>query len=229
MPRRYVVLDVFTNRPLAGNPLAPLGSWTIRPLQAPSIALAAAPRVAAPGATIVLTGSVENAAGGAFTLERLAADGTWDAIEPLLPDAAGEFFSDQVVDRNASFRVIYSGNNASAATTSSGVRILVRRSVVAAGPSPTVIRSASVGQRISVAAILGPNEPAASATLTLSRYDQVKRGYRVVTRLSQTSSGGRATFSWRASSPGRYLVRLSTPATDAYASGQSGSYRWIIR
>ncbi len=67
---------------VAGNPLAPLGSWTVRPLAAPRISLAATPRVAASGATVLLRGSVDSAAGGAFTLERLADDGTWDAVEP---------------------------------------------------------------------------------------------------------------------------------------------------
>lgn len=214
---------------LAGNPLAPLGSWTVRPLAAPRISLAATPRVATRGATVMLHGSVDSAVGGAFTLERLTGDGTWDAVEPVLPDSAGAFESKQVVSRNASFRVVYSGNDVSAATTSPGVRILVRRSVVATGPGPAVVRSAAVGQRVSVAAVLGPTEPAAQITLTLSRYDTVRKAYRVVSRLTQTSSAGRATFAWRSSSPGRYLVRLTTPATDAYASAQSGSYRWIVR
>lgn len=222
------VVSLGTIVDLAGNQLAPPGRWTIRPLQAPTIALSASPRVAARAASVALTGSIKDAAGGVLTLEQLA-NGEWTGIEPLVPDAAGEFSSKQTVDRNASFRVAYSGNDLSAPAISPGVRILVRRTVVAAGPSPTVVRSASVGQLISVAAILGPSGPATRVTLTLSRYDPVKRTYRVVTRLTQTSSAGRATFRWRSSSPARYIVRLSTGATDAYASGISGAYRWIVR
>jgi hypothetical protein len=214
---------------LAGNPVAPLGSWTVHPLSAPRINLAATPRVAARGASVLLTGMTDGAAGGAFTLERLADDGTWDAVAPLLPDKTGQFFSHQVVLRTSSFRVAYSGNDVSAATTSPGVRILVRRSVAATGPGPAVVRSAGAGQRISVGAVVNPGDPAVPITLTLSRYDPVRKAYRLVTRLTQTSSAGRATFRWRASSPGRYLVRLTTPATAAYASGDSGSYRWIVR
>ena len=77
--------------------------------------------------------------------------------------------------------------------------------------------------------MLGPTEPSVPITLILSRFDPVKRSYRVVTRLTQSSSAGRATFRWRGSIPGRYLVRLTTPATDGYAGGDSGSYRWIVR
>jgi hypothetical protein len=214
---------------LAGNQIAPPGSWTVRPLEAPRIALAAAPRAASRGATVMLSGSVDVRLGGTFSLERLGDDGSWLPVEPILPDGGGAFFSEQVVDRNSSFRVVYSGNDVSAATTSPGVRILVRRSISVAGPGPSVLRSASVSQRISVTAILGPTEPAVPVTLTLSRYDPVKGAYRVVTRLTQMSSGGRAGFAWRPSNSGRYVVRLSTPATDTFAGGQSGSYRWIVR
>ena len=214
---------------LAGNALAPPGSWAVRPLAAPQIRLVATPRVATPGTTVLLSGSVDDATGGVFTLERLADDGTWGAIEPVLPDTRGEFFSKQVVLRSSSFRVAYSGNDVSAATTSPGVRVLVRRAVVAAGPGPAVIRSASVGQRVSVTAVLRPAEPAVPITMTLSRYDPVRKAYVVVARLTQTSSGGRATLRWRSLNPGRYLVRLTTPTTTTYASGQSGAYRWIVR
>jgi hypothetical protein len=167
--------------------------------------------------------------GGTFSLERLGDDGSWLPVEPILPDGAGAFYSQQVVARNSSFRVVYSGNDVSAATTSPGVRILVRRSISVSGPGPNVIRSASVGQRISVTAIVGPTAPAVPVILTVSRYDPAVRAYRVVTRLDQVTSAGRASFAWRPSSAGSYVVRLSTPATDAYANGQSGSYRWIVR
>jgi hypothetical protein len=223
------VVSLGTIVDLAGNPLAPPGGWTIHPLQAPTITLSALPRTAARGATVQLTGSVQDAAGGVLTLEKLAADGTWAPLEPLLPDAGGNFFSEQIVDRNTSFRVAYSGSDFSAATTSPGIRVLVRRSVTLAGPGPTVLRSASAGQRIGAAAVLGPTQPATPVTLTLSRYDPVGRVYRVLTRITRVSSAGRASFTWRPSSSGRYLVRLSTPATDNFASGQSGSYRWIVR
>jgi hypothetical protein len=214
---------------LAGNPVASPGSWTVRPLAAPGITLAAKPRVAARGATVRLTGSVDDSPGGAFLLERLGANGTWSVVEPLLPDAGGAFFSEQVVGQNTSFRVAYSGNEVSAPTTSPGVRILVRRSVSLAGPGPAVVRSAAVGKPITVTAVLGPTGPAVPVTLTLSRYDAAKRTYRVVARLTQTSSDGRTSFRWRPSTAGRYIVQLSTAATAAYAGGQSSSYRWIVR
>jgi hypothetical protein len=223
------VVSLGTIVDVAGNSLASPGRWIVRPLQEPVITLSASPRVAARGATIQLAGSVVDAAGGVFTLERLESDGNWIGLEPLLPDATGRFFSKQVVDQNSSFRVTYSGNDVSAAAISPGVRVLVRRSVSVAGPGPTVLRSASVGQLISVTATLGPTAPAIRVTLTLARYDPVRRVYRTVTRLTQTSSSGHAIFRWRPSSAARYLVRLSTAATDAYASGLSGSYRWIVR
>lgn len=214
---------------LAGNPLAPPGGWIIRPVQATTITLSASPRVAQRGATIQLTGSQQNAAGGLFTLEELQPDGTWIGVEPLLPDVEGKFVSKRVVDRNSSFRVTYLGNELSAGAVSPGVRVLVRRSISVAGPSPAVVRSASVGQLISVTSILGPAEPSQPVTLMLSRYDPVKRQYRVVSHLTRTSVSGRATFRWRAVGAGSYIVKLSTPATTAYAAGVSGAYRWIVR
>ncbi len=223
------VVSLGTIVDLAGNPLGLLSSWSIRPLQAALITLSATPRVASRGQTILLTGNVQNAAGGAITLERRAEDGTWEALEPLFPSASGAFSRKEVVNQNTTLRVSYSGNAVSAATTSPGVRILVRRSVVASGPAATIRRSAAIGQRVPVTAILGPSAPSVPVTLTLSRYNSARQTYQVVARLTRTSVTGRASFAWRGLNAGTYAVRLTTPATDRYAAGVSAIYRWTIR
>ena len=214
---------------LAGNQVSSLGSWTIRPLEAPRITLAATPRAASRGATILLTGTVDVRPGGTFTLERLGDDATWVAVEPILPDGSGAFSAKQVVQRNSSYRVTYSGNELSAPTVSPGVRILVRRTVMLSGPAASVRRSASVGVRVPVTAILGPVEPSVPVTMTLSRYNSAQRAYQVVARLTRSSLAGRVGFAWRGLNAGTYTVRLTTPATDQYAAGVSGTYRWTVR
>lgn len=223
------VVSLGTLSDLAGNLLPPLGSWTIRPLEAPRITLSAAPRVAARGQAVALSGSVDVRPGGTFMLERLGPDGGWDPVEPLLPDADGTVYSRQVVTETTSFRVAYSGNEVSAATTSPGVRILVRRSIALAGPGPSVRRTAAVGARVSVVAVVGPAEPPVAVTMTLSRYDPARRTDRVVVRLTRVTSGGRAAFAWRTSVAGFYTVRLTTVSGDRFAAGVSGTYRWLMR
>ncbi len=228
VPGATYVLTLGAIADIAGNALAPVGTWTIRPLQAPRLSLAASPRTAARGTTVLLTGSTDGRPGGTFNLERLDTDGTWLPVEPLLPDASGGFFSRQVVDRNTSFRVAYSGNEVSAPTTSPGVRVLVRRTVTLAGPGPAVRRSAALGSRVVVTAMLGPANPATPVALTLSWFDPARGAYRVLATLVRTSGDGRATFAWRASRSGTYTVRVTAAATTEFASGASAAYRWIV-
>lgn len=229
LPGATYVVSLGAISDLAGNALPPLGTWTMRPLLAPRITLTASPRVALPRSSIVLAGGVDARPAGSFVLEQLVADGTWQDVETLLPDEAGSFSTKVIVDRTSSFRVAYLGDQTSAPSVSPGVRVAVRRTVAATGPGTSILRLASSGQRITVTAILTPTAPATPVTMMLSRYDPVRRNYRVVARLTRTSASGRATFLWRASSPGRYTVRLSTPATAAFAAGLSPMYRWIIR
>jgi len=214
---------------LAGNQIPPPGSWTIRPLVAPKISLAASPRATTRGASVMLTGTVDVRLGGTFSLERLGADSGWLPIEAVLPDRTGTYFSKQTVFQNTTFRVSYSGNDVSAATVSPAVRVLVHRSLSAAGPAASVRRSASISQRVAVTAVLGPAGPAVPVTLTLSRFDASRRTYHVIARLTQTSVAGRASFAWRALTPGLYTVRLTSPATDTFASGASATYRWTVQ
>lgn len=213
---------------LAGNQIPPPGSWTIRPLEAPKISLAASPRATTRGASVMLSGTVDLRLGGTFSLERLQADGGWLPIEAVLPDRTGAYFSEQTVFQNTTFRVAYSGNEVSAATVSPGARVLVRRSLSLGGPAASVLRSASIGQRNVVSVTLSPVEPSVPVTMTLSRVGPARGTSHEIARIVRASAAGRATFAWRALTPGVYTVRVTSPATDSFAGGASPTYRWTV-
>lgn len=214
---------------LAGNLLAPIGSWTVRPLDAPRITLTASPRVAAPRSMVELAGSTDLPFFGSFSLQMRLSDGSWEDIEPVLPGPDGKFFSHQIVHDNTTFRIAYSGDAQSAASTSTPLRVIVRRQVLLSGPPASVVRTAPVGARVSITTLLDPAEPSSAVTAILYRFDAGRHVYQPIATLTRTSSTGRAILAWRGSSVGTYAIRLTTPATTAFAAGVSPLYRWFVR
>lgn len=212
----------------AGNRVLPMPSWTVRPLALPSLSIKASASVVSPGATVQVTGSIEGRAGAAVVLEQSIAGGPWEATTVAL-DGGASLRTTVVALVNTSLRLHYIGNDVSAEAYSPVVRILVRRGVSLAGISTSTTRVSAVGRTNSLTATLGPNAPQVAVTLQIYRYDPVRRAYLLRSSISRTSVSGKAIFAWRPSIAGRYLLRLTTLPTAAYANGISAAYRWDIR
>lgn len=214
---------------LAGNAVSSPTSWTIRALSQPVASLFATERVVARGAQVQLTGSIEGRAGGALVLERSVAGGPWEPKSPILDPSASVVGTIVTVDFNTSFRLHYIGNNVSADAFSPTVRVLVRRGVAFSGVSSATTHTSTVGRTRTFTARLTPTTPQVPVTLHVLRYDSVSRRYVLRTSLVRASASGTASFSWRPTARGRYLLRLTTPSTPGFANGISRSYRWDIR
>ena len=213
----------------AGNPVAPIGSWTVRALALPTLSLTASASVVSAGTKVQFTGSVDGRAGGPLLLEQSVGGGPWEGTASILASTATFVGPALPVSANTSFRLHYIGNEVSADAFSSVVRVLVRRAVSLAGVSSSVTYVSTVGRTRTLVAALGPTSPQVAVTLKIYRYDSSRRLYVLRSTIQRTSVSGKATFAWRPTVSGRYRLRLTTPPTTLYANGISASYRWDVR
>jgi hypothetical protein len=86
-----------------------------------------------------------------------------------------------------------------------------------------------VGALVSLRASVVPAAPPVVVTASVYRFDSARRSYRLVTTARRTTVAGRAAIAWRPTTPGRYYLRLTTPASAQFAAGTSPSYRWVVR
>lgn len=212
----------------AGNPIRPVPSWTVRPLALPSLSLRASASVVAPGTKVEVAGSIDGRAGGAVGLEQSIAGGPWETVASVL-DGATSFRSSVTALVNTRLRLHYIGNEVSADAFSPAVRILVRRGVALRGLSSSLTQVATVGGTRSLVAVLNPTSPPVAVALKIYRYDSSRRVYVLRSSIVRTSVAGRATFAWRPSLVGRYLLRVTTAPTPLYTNGISAAYRWSVR
>ncbi len=213
----------------AGNPLAQPGSWIVRVLHRHDVRLAASATVVQYAAPLILRGTIDLPLRSGLVLERAVAGGAWNAIGPLSVDTSGAFSLSTTGTGNGSYRVRVLGNGTEAELTSDPVRVLVRRSVSLLGLSATSIRTGPVGRTTTVIAAVTPSEPNVAVTLTVARYDTARRTWRTLSTTTRTSVGGRASFTWRPTSPGSYYLRVATAPGSLFANGVSPTYRWTIR
>jgi len=213
---------------LAGNPLVPIGRWTVIPLLAPRIVIRASGTVVPQGELVVFTGRMDPPLAGALTLEAAAGNGPFTAIAPIVTGADGTFTSGVPVSANTWFRVSFGGNEVASDATSPTVRALVRREVALRGLSASVTRSTARGRTVLMTAVVVPAEPSVAVTLTVYRYNPSMGRYVQVSTMSRSSAGGLVPFSWRPTTAGRYYLRLTTPPTALFANGISAAYRWVV-
>ena len=212
----------------AGNPLVPIGRWTVIPLLAPRIVIHASGAVVPQGGLLVFTGRIDPLVVGTLTLEAAAGNGPFTAIAPILPSTDGTFNSGAPASTNAWFRVSFGGSAVAAYATSPTVRVLVRRQVGLRGLSASVTRSSARGRTVLITAIVIPAEPAVAVTLTVYEYSPSLGRYVQVSTVTRASAGGLVPFSWRPTTAGRYYLRLTTPPTALFANGISAAYRWVV-
>ena len=221
----YVVtLGAITD--LAGNPVAPIGSWLIHPLVTHPITLVASPGVVAPGGVVKLSGQVSNAAQTSYFVETQTPSGSWTAVAGFAVNNDGTFEVSTAVVANTVFRILLPGAGSDATSVSPSVRVLVRPQLSLIGLSSSATRTIARGTTVALRASVNPATPPAIVTLTASRYDSARRAWVVVTTIKRTTSHGIAAFSWRPTSAGSGYVRLTTAPTPLFANATSATYRW---
>jgi Bacterial Ig-like domain/Bacterial pre-peptidase C-terminal domain len=213
---------------LAGNPLVPIGRWTVIPLLAPRIVVHASGTVVPQGGLVAFTGRIDPPLAGTLTLEAAAGNGPFTAIAPIVPSADGTFISGAPASANAWFRVSFGGSAVASSATSPTVRVLVRRQVGLRGLNASVTRSTARGRTVLITAVVVPAEPSVAVTLMVYRYNLSLGRYVQVSTVTRSSAGGLVPFSWRPTTAGRYYLRLTTPPTALFANGISAAYRWVV-
>ena len=210
---------------LAGNPLAPIGSWVIRPMIMPAASMDVTPRVTVAGSIVTLSGRVSDAGGSLVVVQRSVSGGPWSPFVTLFPAPDGSFAARTTTETNASFRADVPATPISVEAVSEPVRVLVRRVVLLDGVDAGSVRRVAAGTRIVLTAVITPAEPAVPVTLSIYRYVP-GRGYVRQTAVTRTTVNGRYVFSWHPAR-GTYYVRLTTAPTPLFANGISPAYRWV--
>ena len=224
-PGSVYVASVGTVTDIAGNRVAPTGSWTFTPMLSPTMTLGSNLRVVAAGDPVRLSGSIAPLIGGPLVLEDAVGSADFMPVVPLGIGPDGTFSWTLPVASNTRFRVDYLGTLVSAQAYSPVVRVLVRRSVVLAGLDPAATRRVRALTRQTLTAVVSPADPPVPVTLSIYRYVS-GRGYVLVTAVTRTTVAGRYTFSWTPGR-GRYYVRLTTRPSPTFANGISPAYRWV--
>lgn len=214
---------------LAGNQVAPLGSWIVTPLVASRVTLSAAPTVLVRGGSAVLTGRADGlAAGAALDLTSQPALGG-PALLASVPAPVNSPV--QVTVRpamNTTYHLGYGGTSTTAAAETS-VRVLVRRSVVLVGVSTSSVAPVRVGRSAQVVASISPPAAGVVVSMRLYRYDTGRRAWVFAGSRGRVSDAtGRASTSWTPTSAGSYYWRATAASTIDFANNVSPIYRWSV-
>jgi len=222
----YVTLGAIAD--LAGNPVAPLGTWVVRPVRVSTVTLSADPRSATYGSIVTLHGHVGLPVDGSINLERSVAGGPWAVMAALRPDEAGDLTIRTPATANAAYRLHVAASPSQTEEVSTTAAITVRRAVALPGVSSSVTRRIAAGTAVSLRAQATPSLPDGVITVTIYRYNTVKRAYEAAGTIRRSSVGGVAAFTWKPTVRGSYYLRLSTFATTDLAAGVSTAYRWMV-
>jgi Bacterial Ig-like domain len=214
---------------LAGNQVAPLGSWIVTPLASTRVTLTAAPIVLVRGGSAVLTGRADGVAtGSALELTSQPAVGA----SVLLASVPGPVSSPVQVAVRPAMNTIYSLDYAGTSTTASAeasVRVLVRRSVAVVGVSTSSVAPVRVGRSVQVVASISPPAAGVAVSLRLYRYDAGRRAWVFAGSRGRTSDAtGRVSTSWTPTSTGSYYWRATAASTIDFANNVSPIYRWSV-
>jgi hypothetical protein len=223
------VLTVGAVRDVAGNLVAPIGSWAATDRPAPEITLQAKPSLVDRGATSLLTGRLTAPAGvGALTLEARPS-GAQQAV-PLgsVPVAADGSFSVRVTPSSTTeYRVGVPAAGGYGAGGASAV-VSVRRSV-RLNWSSSVVHAGRVGARVSIVASVNPIAGGVAVAFRQERWNTTTRMWRLAGTLNRRTDGtGRASVAWTPPGSGLYRWRAIAASTPDYSAGSSPWVRWSI-
>jgi hypothetical protein len=222
------VVTIGAVRDVAGNTIAPPGSWLVTPLLPTELTLSGGSRPVAPGAVVPLAARALGAPISMAVMEsRPAGSSTFAAGGPvtLAAGAATTVVRPMV---NTAYRLSYSGNATAAAATSNEVTVLVRRAVALLGVSQLASRTVATGARVSLTAQVTPVGPRARLSFRLYRYTSSVRAYVYAGSFGRsTDVSGRASVSWTPSA-GTYYWRVVVLSSLEYANNVSPVYRWNV-
>jgi hypothetical protein len=228
-PGATYVVTIGAVKDLAGNQIAPRGSWTVTPIISTGLSVHANPAVVKLGGTSTLdvlmsggpasaTVSVEARPNSSVTFAPLTVM-TLHAAPAQLPIAP---------DRNTVYRLTYPGAPGIAAAQAE-VRVLVRIAVGMVGVNSSVVARARVGHAVALTAQVKPAIAGVPLAFRLYRYDTNRRVWVYVSsRTRATDAHGLASLTWTPSSRGSYSWRVSAGATPDFANNTSAAYRWSV-
>lgn len=223
------VLTVGAVRDIAGNLVAPIGSWVATDRSAPVISLRATPSVLDRGATTLLTGRLTAPQGiASLTLEA----GPLGALETVglgsVAVAVDGSFSTRVTPSSTTqyeFRVPATGDFGAGSTSA----VVYVRRAVRLNWSASTVHAGHVGVRASLVASVGPVASGVGVVFRLERWNAVSRSWHLVGTLNRRSiATGSTSVTWTPSGSGLYRWRATAASTPDYSTGSSPWVRWSI-
>lgn len=214
---------------LAGNALAPVGSWSNTIRVATALTLSANPAVVALGKGTTVSGTAANLNGVAVTIEaREASSPSYGRIGEVTPQN-GKFIILALPRMNSWYRAAFAGGPGQEASTSNEVRVLVRRGVALLGYSTGTTARTRAGRAVVLVAQVTPVAAGVPVTFRLYRLDtRTGKSVLVTTRSARSTAAGQVRTTWTPTSSGAYYWRVLAGPTPEYANNTSPPYRWTV-
>jgi hypothetical protein len=222
------VVTVGNVRDVAGNPVVPMGSWSVTPVLPTTLRAVSQPVVLLPGGS------------SRIDLELIGAplpaqvDGVGATVlgdVPLQPISVEDGTNSLTVapGMNTTYRFSYAGSS-SVAAAQVEARVLVRRLVSLVGRDSSTTATGRVGTPIVLTAAISPATSGVSVSFRLYRFDSRRRAWVYAgSKGRSTETNGRARLTWTPSATGSFYWRASVASTPAFANNISAVYRWTIR
>jgi hypothetical protein len=223
------VLTVGSVRDLAGNVVAPIGSWVATDRPGPAVTLGATPSMIDRGAPTLLAGRVTAPSGvAALSLEARPAGGLLTVVLGTVPVASDGSFSIRVTPSSTTeYRLLVPAADGFGAGSVSVV-VSVRRAV-RLNWSSSAVHAGRVGARISIVSSVVPVDSGVGVAFRLERWNATSRSWRLVGTLNRrTDATGRASIAWAPSGSGLYRWRATAGWTPENSTGSSQWVRWSI-
>jgi hypothetical protein len=211
----------------AGNAVADIGSWVVRPLRSHVLTLAADTKTVTYGTVVTLHGHIDAPVGGPLNVERSVAGAPWQVLATAAPDASGNMTVLTTASANARYRLHLAAGTADTDQLSPAVALSVRQRVALRSVPSTVTRRVVTGSLVSVRAVVTPSR-APAITMSIYRFDAARRANVLAGTVRRGTVAGVAAFAWRPSQPGSYYLRFTAPSLFDLAAGTSAAYRWVV-
>jgi hypothetical protein len=228
-PGTTYVVTIGDVRDVAGNRVTPVASWTFVPFAAPILQAQKASSAIVHGASLRIDLTLTDAPAPA----RIDVSYQWSGsagFQPLTTLDVVNGRASLVVspELNTTYRFRYAGAP-SVAPAQLDVPVLVRRSVVLVGRSPTTVARARVGVAVTVTAAISPAVAGLPLSFRLYRFDAARRVWVYAgSRGRNADASGRASLTWVPPSVGSYYWRATVASTPEYANNTSPVYRWSV-
>ena len=223
------VLTVGSVRDLAGNLVAPVGSWVATDRLGPRVSLKATPTLVDWSSPALIAGRLTAPTGvSLLTLEARAVGGLLSVVLGTIPVAPDGAFSIRVTPSSTTeYRVRVPAVGGYGAGSVSAV-VSVRRAV-RLNWSASVVHPGRVGARVSIVSSMSRVDSGVGVAFRLERWNVVSRSWSLVGTLNRrTDASGRASVAWTPSGSGLYRWRATAGWTPDYSTGSSPWVPWSI-